>query len=91
MWDLPGTGLEPVSPAGRFLTTEPPGKPQESLARIVNLWQSLHFILSLLIPGAVLFILQPLKFYTFAGIAVICVEDVILDTVCCPHSWGQLP
>ena len=28
MWDLPGPGLEPVSPAlaGRFLTTEPPGK-----------------------------------------------------------------
>ena len=30
MWDLPGPGIEPVSPAlaGRFLTTEPPGKPQ---------------------------------------------------------------
>ena len=29
MWDLPGPGLEPVSPAlaGEFLTTEPPGKP----------------------------------------------------------------
>ena len=29
MWDLPGPGLEPVSPAlaGGFLTTEPPGKP----------------------------------------------------------------
>ena len=27
-WDLPGPGLEPVSPAlvGRFLTTAPPGK-----------------------------------------------------------------
>ena len=30
MWDLPGPGLEPVSPAlaGGFLTTAPPGKPQ---------------------------------------------------------------
>ena len=30
MWDLPGPGLEPVSPAlaGRFLTTVPPGKAQ---------------------------------------------------------------
>ena len=30
MWDLPGPGLEPVSPAlaGGFLTTVPPGKPQ---------------------------------------------------------------
>ena len=29
MWELPGPGLEPVSPAlaGRFLTTVPPGKP----------------------------------------------------------------
>ena len=30
MWDLPGPGTEPVSPAsaGRFLATEPPGKPE---------------------------------------------------------------
>ena len=29
MWDLPGLGLEPVSPAlaGRLPTTAPPGKP----------------------------------------------------------------
>ena len=29
MWDLPGPGLKPVSPAlpGGFLTTVPPGKP----------------------------------------------------------------
>ena len=29
MWDLPGPGLEPLSPAlaGRFSTTAPPGKP----------------------------------------------------------------
>ena len=28
MWDLPGSGLEPLSPAlaGGFLTTAPPGK-----------------------------------------------------------------
>ena len=28
MWDLPGSGLEPMSPAvaGGFLTTVPPGK-----------------------------------------------------------------
>ena len=32
MRDLPGPGLEPVSPAlaGGFLTTAPPGKPQQS-------------------------------------------------------------
>ena len=30
MWDLPGPGLKPVSPAlaGRCLTTVPPGKPE---------------------------------------------------------------
>ena len=30
MWDLPGPGLEPVSPAlaGGFLTTAPPGEPR---------------------------------------------------------------
>jgi len=29
MWDPPGSGIEPTSPAlaGRFFTTEPPGKP----------------------------------------------------------------
>ena len=28
MWDLPGSGIEPMSPAltGEFFTTEPPGK-----------------------------------------------------------------
>ena len=33
MWDLPGPGLEPVSPAlaGGFLTTAPPGKSQNLL------------------------------------------------------------
>ena len=31
MWDLPGPGLEPASPAlaGGFSTTAPPGKPLE--------------------------------------------------------------
>ena len=35
MWDLPGPGLEPESPAlaGGFLTTVPPGKPQHLLLR----------------------------------------------------------
>ena len=35
MWDLPGPGLEPVSPAlaGGFLTTVPPGKPDYELLK----------------------------------------------------------
>ena len=33
MWDLPRPGLEPVSPvlAGKFSTTAPPGKPENSI------------------------------------------------------------
>ena len=35
MWDLPGPGLEPVSPAlaGGFLTTAPPGKPDPMILK----------------------------------------------------------
>ena len=38
MWDLPGPGIEPVSPtlAGRFLTTVPPGKPGLFVFLILN-------------------------------------------------------
>ena len=33
MWDLPETGIEPISPAsaGRFLTTGPPGKSKDAV------------------------------------------------------------
>ena len=36
MWNLPRPGLKPMSPAlaGRFLTTEPPGKPSPFLAGV---------------------------------------------------------
>ena len=36
MWDLPGPGLEPVSPAlaGGFFTTAPPGKPSNTFKSI---------------------------------------------------------
>ena len=38
MWDLPGPGLEPVSPAlaGGFLTTAPPGKPVNQLYALIE-------------------------------------------------------
>ena len=49
MWDLPGPGLEPVSPAlaGRFSTTAPPGKPYffPFYGRVIfHCMDSLHFI-----------------------------------------------
>ena len=40
MWDLPGPGLEPMSPAlaGGFLTTAPPGKSLHvSNIKIINI------------------------------------------------------
>ena len=38
MWDLPGPGIEPMSPAlaGRFLTTVPPGKSLEALSEFAD-------------------------------------------------------
>jgi hypothetical protein len=39
MWDLPRPGVELVSPAlaGRFLTTEPPGKPTGTILEVPSL------------------------------------------------------
>ena len=39
MWDLPGPGLEPVSPAlaGGFLTTASPGKPPKTISLKENI------------------------------------------------------
>ena len=48
MWDLPGPGIKPVSPAlaGRFLTTGPPGKSPESTLLMIHvfylLWRGLR-------------------------------------------------
>ena len=48
MWDLPGPGLEPLSPplAGRFLTTAPPAKSLTQCFKISSMLQHvsiLHF------------------------------------------------
>ena len=39
MWDLPGPGLKPVSPAlaGGFLTTAPPGKSKKHFQIMISL------------------------------------------------------
>ena len=44
MWDLPGPGIEPVSPAlaGGFLTTAPPGKPLISALKFMKLDVLVH-------------------------------------------------
>ena len=48
MWDLPGPGIEPVSPAfaGGFLTTAPPGK-----SLILHLEWALNPVMGVLIRG----------------------------------------
>ena len=48
MWDLPGPGLEPVSPAlaGRYLTTAPPGK--SATVNFVEMHRFLFFFFPLL-------------------------------------------
>ena len=59
MWDLPGPGLEPVSPAlaGGFLTTAPPGKSSNSCLLMHCLWggsgrwERVQFLFSLGVPG----------------------------------------
>ena len=57
-WDLPGLGIEPMSPAlaGRFFTTEPPGKPPKHLVSLSfsGVWEWLSWtIVSGGCPGAV--------------------------------------
>ena len=46
MWTLPGSGIEPVSPAlaGRFLTTRPPGtSPGRVLAVLISHWMQTEY------------------------------------------------
>ena len=46
MWDLPGPGLEPMSPAlaGGFLTTVPPGKPPETYLTLFKANRDVAFL-----------------------------------------------
>ena len=54
MWDLPGPGMEPWSPAlvGGFFTTEPPGKPLKEIQDMQILWMSswLVILICLILP-----------------------------------------
>ena len=44
MWDLPGSGIEPVSPslAGRFFTIQPPGEPHIVSTFLSMSWEVLE-------------------------------------------------
>ena len=45
VWDPPGPGIEPVSPAlaGGFLTTAPPGKPSTATGELFSLQAIMRF------------------------------------------------
>ena len=48
MWDLPGPGIKPTSPAlpGGFLTPGPPGKPHISILEATGLTERVHRFIS---------------------------------------------
>ena len=50
MWDLPGSGMEPKSPAlaGGFFTMEPPGKPKFHILKAHFLYLLLYILYLLL-------------------------------------------
>ena len=56
MWDLPGPGLEPVSPAlaGRFSTTAPPGKPPTVFYNLITQVPFQHFCCILFVRNKLL-------------------------------------
>ena len=67
VWDLPGSGLKPVSPAlaGGFLTTVPPGKPSvlSFASQIRHHLLQEGFLLNLLYPPLLLYLSShPLTF-----------------------------
>ena len=52
MWDLPGAGFEPVSPAqaGGLFTTEPPGKPSSHFIYLFIYFKLCHMAYQILVP-----------------------------------------
>ena len=66
MWDLPGPGLEPVSPAlvGRFLTTVPPGESRFVVSFKMGKCESSNFVL------IVLTLLGPVNFHMIFRISL---------------------
>ena len=91
MWDLPGSEIEPVSPAlaGRFFTTEPPGKPSKAcIGRwILNHWTTreapsysdfIHFFF--------LSFASPLNILNSSGVYFLYVTMVLSGYILKPHE-----
>ena len=92
MWDLPGPGLEPVSPAmaGGFLTSAPPGKsPRLTFFKVMFETGVLHHRYALTLQRqmalAMLIFLKKLRYRDFPG-------GPVVRTLCCHHRGpGVLP
>ena len=90
MWDLPGPGIEPVSPAlaGRFLTIAPAGKPSWCVLRYLGFCFTTLFELSLYLSAfsiSYLSCLHPWQFrrYRFHfGVKPLLQEGCVCVCVC---------
>ena len=79
MWNLPGPGLEPVSPAlaGGFLTTEPPGKSPISIS-IFLLFQECY------IYEIIQYVtLQAWLFFVLRIMPLISIQLLCVSIICC--------
>ena len=76
MWDLPGPGIEPVSPAlaGGFLTTVPPGKSQGD-----------HYLTTAVFP----FRSFPVYVQIYMYILGIFLKNKIAFDICCSTALPQ--
>ena len=84
MWDLPGPGLEPMSPAlaGRFLTTAPPGKSRYSTLHVLGASTAPNSYLCLFNSAFSLSLLFVLGLLLCRG------QEIVLGLE--PHStWGS--
>ena len=65
MWDLPGPGTEPVSPAtaGGFFITGPPGKPTEMFVLNISMYIILGFFFFFSHKGTYIY-LQKLRLFS---------------------------
>ena len=84
MWDLPGPGLEPVSPAlaGGFLTTTPPGTPPNNIVFFKCFVSNQRS--EVIIPFRITFLL------TFQRISCVYIlEDILCVCVClfCTYTF----
>ena len=85
MWDLPGPGLEPVSPAlaSGFSTIAPPGKPSTSAFRpyyryYLYLYENIFFLLTVFLSVKML---PHFKYYICEAFSFFLYVSILLTTI----------